>query len=88
VNSLSNYTCSEVTVVYLMVSIMVNKYAYKPSAKLFSDIIDQYYEMFRDKNQVNKTDFFNSPEDVKDSDTDVSSLTHHFQLDLVRFYVR
>jgi hypothetical protein len=28
-----------------------------------------YYEMFRGKNRSNKTDFFNSPEDVEDSDT-------------------
>ncbi len=31
-----------------MVSIMVNKLAYKPSVK---DIMDKYYEMFPDKNQ-------------------------------------
>ena len=50
-----------------MVSIMINKHAYKPSVK---DIMDKYYEMFRDKNRGNKTDFFNSPEGVEDSDTD------------------
>ncbi len=47
-------------------SFMVNKHPYKPSVK---DIMDKYYEMFRCKNQVNKTGFFNSPEDVEDSDT-------------------
>ena len=47
-----------------MVSIMVNKHAYKPSLK---DIMDKYYEMFRGKNHTNKTDFFNRTEE---SDTD------------------
>jgi hypothetical protein len=47
-----------------MVSIMVNKYTYKPSLK---DLMDKYYEMFRGKNHSNKTDFFNRTED---SDTD------------------
>ena len=51
-----------------MVSIMVNKYVYKPSVQ---DIMDKDYEMFRGKNQGDKTDFFNRPEDVEDSDTDV-----------------
>ena len=51
----------------VMVSIMINKDAYKPSVK---DIIDKYYEMFRGKNRGNKADFFNRPEDVEDSDTD------------------
>ena len=55
-----------------MVSIMVNKLTYKPSVK---DIMDKYYEMFRDKNSVNKKDFFNSPDSPdhsdQDSDTDV-----------------
>ena len=51
----------------VMVSIMVNKHAYKPSVK---DIMDKYYEMFRGKNRGNKADFFNRPEDVQDSDTD------------------
>ena len=46
---------------------MVNKQPYKPSVK---DIMDKYYEMFRCKNQSNKTDFSHSPEDVEDSDTD------------------
>ena len=38
-----------------MVSIMVNKFAYKPSVK---DIMDRYYydEMFRGKNSANKKD--------------------------------
>ena len=49
-----------------MVSIMVEKHAYKPSLK---DIMDKYYEMFRGKNQANKTHFVNSPEDVEDSDS-------------------
>jgi hypothetical protein len=48
-----------------MVSIMINKNAYN-----VKDIMDKYYEMFRDKNRGNKTNFFNSPEDVEDSDTD------------------
>ncbi len=47
-----------------MVSIMVNKHAYKPSLK---DIMDKYYEMFRGNNHTNKTDFFNRTEE---SDTD------------------
>jgi hypothetical protein len=50
-----------------MVSIMVNKIAYKPSVK---DIMDQYYEMFRDKNEANKKDFFNSPDSPDHSDSD------------------
>jgi hypothetical protein len=56
-----------------MVSIMVNKFVYKPSVK---DIMDKYYEMFRDKNQleVKKKDLFNSPDNPdqldQDSDTD------------------
>ena len=41
-----------------MVSIMVNKHTYKPSLK---DIMDKYYEMFRGKNQPNKTDFSTVP---------------------------
>ncbi len=41
-----------------MVSIMVNKLVYKPCVK---NIMDKYYEIFRDKNSVNKKDFFNSP---------------------------
>ena len=41
-----------------MVSMMVNKLAYKPSVK---DIMDKYYEMFRGKS-ANKKDFFNSPD--------------------------
>jgi hypothetical protein len=40
-----------------MVSIMVNKHAYKPS---LNDIMEKYCEMFRAKNQVNKN-FFGSP---------------------------
>ena len=48
-----------------MVSIMVNKHAYKPSLK---DIMDKYYDMFRGRNHTNKTDFFNRTED---SDADV-----------------
>ena len=50
-----------------MVSIMINKHEYKSSVK---DIMDKYYEMFRGKNRGNKSEFFNSPEDVEDSDTD------------------
>ncbi len=49
-----------------MVSIMVNKVAYKPSVK---DIMDKYYEMFRGKS-VNKKDFFNSPDSPEHSDQD------------------
>ena len=51
----------------VMVSIMINKHTYTPSVK---DIMDKYYEMFRDKSRGNKVDFFNSPEDVEDSNTD------------------
>jgi hypothetical protein len=51
----------------VMVSIMINKHVYKTSVK---DVMDKYYEMFRVKNRGNKTDFFNRPEDVQDSDTD------------------
>ena len=43
-----------------MVSIMVNKHAYKPSLK---DIMDKYYEMFRGRKHTNKTDFFNRTEE-------------------------
>ena len=50
-----------------MVSIMINKNAYNHSVK---DIMDKYYELFRGKNRGNKTDFFNSPEDVEDLDTE------------------
>ena len=51
----------------LFLRIMINKHEYKTSVK---DIMDKYYEMFRGKNRGNKTDFFNSPEDVEDLDTD------------------
>ncbi len=47
-----------------MVSIMVNKHAYKPSLQV---AMDKYYELFRGKNHPNKTDFFNRTED---SDTE------------------
>jgi hypothetical protein len=47
-----------------MVLIIVNKHTYKPSLK---DVMDKYYDMFRGKNHVNKTNFFNRTED---SDTD------------------
>ena len=50
-----------------MVSIMVNKLTYKLSVK---DIMDKYYEMFRDKNSANKKDFFNSPDIPEHSDQD------------------
>ena len=50
-----------------MVSIMVNKFAYKPSVK---DIMDKYYEMFHGKNSANKKDFFNSPDSPEHSDQD------------------
>ena len=50
-----------------MVSIMINNHTYKTSIK---DIMEKYYEMFRDQNRGNKADFFNRPEDVQDSDTD------------------
>ena len=53
-----------------MVSIMVNKLAYKPSVK---DIMDKYYEMFRGKNSANKKDFFNSPDIPEHSDEDSDS---------------
>ena len=36
---------------------MINKHTHKPSVK---DIMDKYYEMFRDKNSPNQKDFFNS----------------------------
>jgi hypothetical protein len=49
-----------------MVSIMVNKLAYKPSVK---DIMDKYYEMFRGKS-VNQKYFFNSPDSPEYSDQD------------------
>ncbi len=47
-----------------MVSIMVNKHAYKHSLQ---DFMDKHYEMFRGNHHPNKTDFFNRTED---SDTD------------------
>ncbi len=50
-----------------MVSIMVNKLAYKPSVK---DIMDKFCEMFRGKNSGNKKDFFNSPDSPEHSDQD------------------
>jgi hypothetical protein len=49
-----------------MVSIMVNKLAYKFSVK---NIMDKYYEMFRSKS-VNQKDFFNSPDSPEHSDQD------------------
>jgi hypothetical protein len=58
---------SDPDVLTVMVSIMINKHEYKSSVK---DIMDKYYEMFRDKNRGNKSDFFNRPEDVQDSDKD------------------
>ncbi len=42
----------------VMVSIMINKHTYKPSVK---DIMDKYYEMFRDKNRGNKQTFSTNP---------------------------
>ena len=55
-----------------MVSMMVNKLAYKPSVK-DTRFMDKYYEMFRGKNSANKKDFFNSPDspDHSDQDSDV-----------------
>jgi len=53
-----------------MVSMMVNKLAYKPSVK---DIMDKYYEMFRGKNSANKKDFFNSPDSTDHSDQDTDT---------------
>ena len=50
-----------------MVSIMVNKFAYKSSVK---DIMDKYYEMFRGKNSEDKKDFFSSPDSPEYSDQD------------------
>ena len=47
---------------------MINRHAYKAFVK---DNMDNYYEMFRGQNRANRTDFFNSPEDVEESDTDV-----------------
>jgi len=34
------------------------------------DSLDKYYQMFRGENRGNKTDFFNSPEDAEDLDTE------------------
>ena len=48
-----------------MVSIIVNKHVYKP---FLHDVMKKYYDMFRVKNQANKKDLFNSPD--QDSDTD------------------
>ena len=57
-----------------MDSIVVNKFAYKPSVK---DITDKYYEMFRDtenQSEAKEKDFPNSPDipdhSDQDSDTD------------------
>ena len=44
-----------------MVSIMVNKEAYKPP---LHDIMEKFYEMFRGKNQGNKEEFFNTPDSL------------------------
>jgi hypothetical protein len=46
---------------------MVNKHTYKPS---LHDIMEKYYEMFRGKNQANKKDFFNCPDNPDHSDQD------------------
>ena len=56
-----------------MVSIMVNKLAYKPSVK---DIMEKYYEMFRGKNQSDemKKDLLNSPNIPDHSNQDVTGL--------------
>ena len=53
---------------------MVNKFLYKTSVK---DIMDKYYEMFRDKNSTDKKDFFNSPDspDHSDQDSDTDGRT-------------
>ena len=51
-----------------MVSIMVNKNAYKPS---LIDVMDMCYEMFCGKNQANKTKLFNSPDSPDHSDQDL-----------------
>ncbi len=50
-----------------MVSIIVNKHAYKPS---LHDIMGKYYKMFRGKHHANKKDFFNSPDNPDHSDQD------------------
>ena len=57
-----------------MVSIIVNKLAYKHPLK---DIMDKYYEMFRGKNGANKKDFCNSPDspDHSDQDSDADEWT-------------
>ena len=52
-----------------MVSIMVNKLAYKSSVK---DIMDKYYEMFQGKNSAKKKDLFNSPDSPEHSDQEHS----------------
>jgi hypothetical protein len=54
-----------------MVSIIVNKHAYKPP---LHDIMEKYYELFRGENQANKKDFFNSSDSPDHSDHD--SVTH------------
>jgi hypothetical protein len=50
-----------------MVSIMVNKFVFKPSVK---DIMDKYHEMFRGENSANKKDVFNCPDNLEHSDQD------------------
>ncbi len=57
---------------------MVNKITYKPSHK---DIMDNHYEMFRDKNQANKKDFVDSPYSPDHSDQE-SDTTEIGDLDL------
>ncbi len=53
-----------------MVSIMVNKLAYKLSVKDIMDSLDKYYEMFRGKKSLHKKDFFNSPDSPEHSEQD------------------
>jgi hypothetical protein len=53
-----------------MVSIMVNKLAYKLSVKDIMDSLDKYYEMFRGKKSLHKKHFFNSPDSPEHSEQD------------------
>ena len=43
---------------------------FQPSVK---DIMDKYYEMFRDENSANKKELFNSPDSPDHSDQDSDS---------------
>ena len=63
-----------------MVSMMVHKFVYKPSETV-KDIINKYYEMFRNKISKKNKDLFNSPDNPDHSDQDSDCRTQMGELD-------